>query len=625
MVAVDFKARVDPPLVKKFSVMNAGLIPMERYRRDLAKIATLRPDTLRIDLSIGKDVGWKKQFIEGTPAALTYNWEEIDELSAAVNRFGVVPYWSFCYQSKPLQINGSWRSPPNDYAAFEEAARAFSAHFLQRGIRIGYYEVWNEPDFGEFFSGTRDEYFKLYQFGARGLRAGDPNAPVGGPALAFSLGWVEPFLDFVQTRALPLDFFSYHSVTPPPDAPSTRQSALERLAHIRRALNARPHFAATEIHLGEYHPYKITPRGLEKPSDAPELATNLLDDFEIFLRETDLTQVQWAQFMDAAGGGAQWDLGLVGGDGKTRPAHAAFAAYNDLPIERVRIAAPAWCGGLAAANERQAGVLLWNRSDTAQQVTVSPANLPFRSARFTEFRVNGQAVSTPVAKTPGTATLDASISSLTAAGLTLRHSEPKLLTKTSSWQGTIEPHGIVYLRWENDAPAPRIAPPPGEVVRLHHFFAQRGSSQYAYFDRRTWSAHLSAGQQRDGLALIGLATRKLQAAIPMRFVVSGAPPENKALSARSAVTLGLRVDYRVGGKYVHSIFIHDGRLSGAANVPAVWGTRRAPERIVRVKDLSRFVFRPAAYAPPGWDSGAIFSFVLHHAAPGTRLDVYLRP
>jgi hypothetical protein len=205
VVEVDFATPADPPLVKKFGVMNSGIVKMARHQRDLALLKPLRADSLRIDLSIGKrDSGWSREIVAGRSDRLTYYWDEIDALGGMLQRHGVLPYWSFCYMSLPLQ-SGSCMAPPTNLGKWQEVLREFSRHFREAGIPVGYYEVYNEPDFRNFFTGAMADYLAMYERGVRGLREGDPDAVVGGPALAFHRAWIRPFLDLAAEKRLPTD------------------------------------------------------------------------------------------------------------------------------------------------------------------------------------------------------------------------------------------------------------------------------------------------------------------------------------------------------------------------------------------------------------------------------------
>jgi xylan 1,4-beta-xylosidase len=102
-----------------------------------------------------------------------------------------------------------------------------------------YFEVWNEPDI-TYWHGTPEEYFKLYDYAAAGVRAALPNAKVGGPASTGPASpkagaFLESFLNHCQNdksaadgKPVPLDFITFH--------PKGRPQVVE--GHVRMGLNA---------------------------------------------------------------------------------------------------------------------------------------------------------------------------------------------------------------------------------------------------------------------------------------------------------------------------------------------------------------------------------------------------
>ncbi|MEP7189610.1 MAG: hypothetical protein ABI901_10515 [Roseiflexaceae bacterium] len=76
-------------------------------------------------------------------------------------------------------------------------------------MREWFFEVWNEPNLPEFWTGTQADYFKLYRYTAEAIKGVDASLQVGGPATAKN-AWVEEFLDFCDTENLPADFVSTH-------------------------------------------------------------------------------------------------------------------------------------------------------------------------------------------------------------------------------------------------------------------------------------------------------------------------------------------------------------------------------------------------------------------------------
>ncbi len=78
-------------------------------------------------------------------------------------------------------------SPPKDFTLWQELIFKFAEHSLQRYgadvVSKWYWEVWNEPEccHGQFWDGTLDQYFELYDHALAGVTKAIPNAKVGGP------------------------------------------------------------------------------------------------------------------------------------------------------------------------------------------------------------------------------------------------------------------------------------------------------------------------------------------------------------------------------------------------------------------------------------------------------------
>ncbi|QNI33541.1 beta-xylosidase [Alloacidobacterium dinghuense] len=129
------------------------------------------------------------------------------------------------WPTKPGDVEG-WSFPPKDYARWGELVYQVAAHMAQRYgtdvVSSWYWEVWNEPDIF-YWHGTQEEYNKLYDFAAAGVKRAIPQARVGGPATTgpvpngHSAQFLEAFLQHCAKdkssatgRAIPLDFISFH-------------------------------------------------------------------------------------------------------------------------------------------------------------------------------------------------------------------------------------------------------------------------------------------------------------------------------------------------------------------------------------------------------------------------------
>ena len=105
-------------------------------------------------------------------------------------------------------------SPPRDWDRWADLIRDLAAHLVRRYGRDEVvsqwaFEVWNEPNLEVFWSGTPQEYFRLYDVSARAVKSVDPGLRVGGPSSA-AAGWIGELLGHLAGSEVPLDFLSTH-------------------------------------------------------------------------------------------------------------------------------------------------------------------------------------------------------------------------------------------------------------------------------------------------------------------------------------------------------------------------------------------------------------------------------
>ena len=117
-------------------------------------------------------------------------------------------------------IFGSGDVPPDfdKYAAFVKQIVLHYNKGWANGFVYGikWWEIWNEPDFTPFWSGTGEQYHELYGKVARAIKEAEPEALIGGPANASfndMRGTRGSLMKYVVDNKLPLDFFSFHKYT----------------------------------------------------------------------------------------------------------------------------------------------------------------------------------------------------------------------------------------------------------------------------------------------------------------------------------------------------------------------------------------------------------------------------
>ncbi|MGB6979247.1 MAG: glycosyl hydrolase [Candidatus Acidiferrales bacterium] len=104
-------------------------------------------------------------------------------------------------------------TPPKDYQAWATLIQKLSAHWVERygasEVREWFFEVWNEPNLKAFWTGTQEDYFKLYRTTAEAIKSVDSLLKVGGPATADN-AWIAEFRNFCEKNKVPMDFISTH-------------------------------------------------------------------------------------------------------------------------------------------------------------------------------------------------------------------------------------------------------------------------------------------------------------------------------------------------------------------------------------------------------------------------------
>ena len=120
-----------------------------------------------------------------------------------------------------------WSYPPKDFNKWSELIYRWAQHCSEKygkdQAESWYWEIWNEPNIF-YWQGTQEEYFKLYDYAARGVKRALPNARVGGPASTGpanqqAADFLKAFLNHCAEgtnyatggKGVPLDFVSYHA------------------------------------------------------------------------------------------------------------------------------------------------------------------------------------------------------------------------------------------------------------------------------------------------------------------------------------------------------------------------------------------------------------------------------
>jgi xylan 1,4-beta-xylosidase len=173
---------------------------------------------VRAHAILGDDLGVYTE-ADGRPV---HDFSGIDRVYDQLMEIGLRPVVELSFMPRDLARDpdqtvfsyGAIISPPKDWDRWSDLVRDLAAHLVQRYGREEVtsrwsFEVWNEPNLDVFWSGTPEEYFRLYDVSARAVKAVDPGLRVGGPSSA-AAGWIGELLGHLKGSDVPLDFLSTH-------------------------------------------------------------------------------------------------------------------------------------------------------------------------------------------------------------------------------------------------------------------------------------------------------------------------------------------------------------------------------------------------------------------------------
>jgi xylan 1,4-beta-xylosidase len=151
-----------------------------------------------------------------------YNFMYVDVLIDYLQSIGMKPFVELGFMPNALASGHQtifwWKgnvTPPKDYEKWEALVRALTQHFTERygadEVKTWYFEVWNEPNLSPgFWTGTQEEYFKLYKYAAQAVKSVNKEYRVGGPGTA-GAAWETEMIEYCSANNVPIDFVSTHT------------------------------------------------------------------------------------------------------------------------------------------------------------------------------------------------------------------------------------------------------------------------------------------------------------------------------------------------------------------------------------------------------------------------------
>lgn len=174
---------------------------------------------------------------DGNPV---YDWTIIDKIFDTYIERGMKPLVELGFMPEALSTNPQpyrhswpktfstgWAYPPKDYDKWAELIFQWTKHCINRygqnEVETWFWEVWNEPNIS-YWRGTKEEYFKLYDYATWAVKKACPKTTVGGPhstsprdenAANFLKDFINHCINGINyatgQKGSPLDYIGFHA------------------------------------------------------------------------------------------------------------------------------------------------------------------------------------------------------------------------------------------------------------------------------------------------------------------------------------------------------------------------------------------------------------------------------
>lgn len=222
-IAVDAKKIIgenSKTALRCISAARAGLLLRSGHQKHLVQaVRECGFEYLRFHGIFQDDMAVYREDAEGRAV---YSWQYLDEVYDFLLENNIRPFVVFDFMPEALASGSTtvyWEranvTPPTSYEKWGDLIYETVSHFTGRygreEVAGWYFEVWNEPDNQPFFTGTMEDYLKLYGVTARAVKRVSEGYRVGGPAVAGDISWIERLIQHCTERKVPLDFISAHN------------------------------------------------------------------------------------------------------------------------------------------------------------------------------------------------------------------------------------------------------------------------------------------------------------------------------------------------------------------------------------------------------------------------------
>jgi xylan 1,4-beta-xylosidase len=212
-ISVDLNKEIAPmdPIWAWFGYDEPNYTYMKDGKKLLSEIAALSPVPVYVRThnlltsGDGKPAlkwGSTNAYTEDANGNPVYNWTIVDKILDTYLERGMKPIVEIGFMPEALSSNPQpykhnwepgnqytkiftgWTYPPKDYNKWSELVYQWVKHSVEKygrkEVESWYWELWNEPNIG-YWSGTVDEYCKMYDYTVAGATRALPSIRIGGP------------------------------------------------------------------------------------------------------------------------------------------------------------------------------------------------------------------------------------------------------------------------------------------------------------------------------------------------------------------------------------------------------------------------------------------------------------
>jgi xylan 1,4-beta-xylosidase len=398
--------------------------------------------------------GSTNAYTEDSNGKPIYSWSIIDSIFDTYVKRGMKPLAQIGFMPEALStkpqpyrhhwkpgdpysdIITGWAYPPKDYNKWAELVYQWVRHSVERygqkEVESWYWEVWNEPD-QIYWKGTKEEFFKLYDYSAMAVKKALPSARIGGANVT---GGATKFLnDFINhcltgtnyatgKTGSPLDLILFHAKgSPQLDSGIVQMGIRNQLKNIEnnfKVIASHPELKNIPVVIGESDPEGCAACGMNTdPQNAYRNGTmyssytaasfarkyELLSKYGINL----IGAVTWAfEFEDQPWFYGFRDLATNGVDkpvlnvfrmfGKMKGSLVKAEADEMYPLQKILdsgIRKNSDIGVLAAADLQSATAMVWNYHDRDKRNDQRKVSLTFEgitasNVTITQYRIDEQ-------------------------------------------------------------------------------------------------------------------------------------------------------------------------------------------------------------------------------------------